>query len=159
MLAEFDVVVDATGYETYSRFLSRLSRESGWLGQGDRTLLHVWIEGRGAVVRGLLQDDRSDACYDCLWNYASTTEPSARYPAYSEQAWNEHSDDGYATMTPFAVSAPLAAAALGVDLLTSRGRQPATSKFVSRAVQARGVNPSVSKTLARATKCPGCSGA
>ena len=157
MLAEFDVVIDATGYETYSRFLSRLCRSSGWLGRAGHTLLQVWIEGRGAVVRGLLQDDLRDACYDCLWNYAATVEPVPRYPAYSEASWNIHGDDGYATMTPFAVSAPLAAAALSVDLLTSRGRQPAAPKFVSRAVDASGVNRAVSKTLARATKCPGCS--
>jgi molybdopterin/thiamine biosynthesis adenylyltransferase len=156
MLADFDIVIEATGYETYSRFLSRLCRSSGWLGQVGHTLLQVWIEGRGAVVRGLLQDALRDACYDCLWNYAATTEPAARYAAYSEASWNIHGDDGYATMTPFAVSAPLAAAALSVDLLATRGREPAAPKFVSRTVEAPGVNRPVSKTLSRATKCPGC---
>lgn len=156
-LANFDIVIDATGYETYSRFLSRLCRSSRWLDHKDHALLQVWIEGRGAVVRGLLQDQMRDACYDCLWNYAATVEPVPRYPAYSDTSWNVHGDDGYATMTPFAVSAPLAAAALSIDLLTSRGSNLAAPKFVSRVVDAPGVNRAISKTLARATKCPGCS--
>jgi molybdopterin/thiamine biosynthesis adenylyltransferase len=154
-LASYDVVIDATGYETYSRWLSRRCRESGWLAEGrGRALLQIWIEGRGAVVRGLLQERLSDACYECLWNHASAIEPKPRHPAYSDHNWNAHSDDGYATMTPFAVSAPLAATALAVDLLTSRG--DAQPKFISRAVEASGVNRGVAKTLQRTSKCPGC---
>lgn len=155
MLAKFDLVLDATGYETYSRFLSRLCRSCGWLTRPGNTLLQIWIEGRGAVVRGLLQDDERDACYDCLWNYTSTVEPSRRHPAYSDQTWNTHGDDGYATMTPFAVSAPLAATALAIDMLTSGTSKP-RAKFVSRAVEARGVNRGITKSLVRASKCPGC---
>jgi molybdopterin/thiamine biosynthesis adenylyltransferase len=153
-LHDYDVVIDATGYETYSRFLSKLCRSSGWLNAG-KAMLHVWIEGRGAVVRGLIQRRPADACYDCLWNYATTTEPRPRFPAYSDSAWTQHSGDGYATMTPFAISAPMAAAALGIDLLRTRTDLRSPS-FVSRPVAAAGVHAGISKSPDRISKCPGC---
>lgn len=156
-LERYDVIIDATGYETFGRHISKVVRGIGWL-QPPHFLLHVWLEGRGGVVRSLAQDKASCACYDCLWNYTPGTEPRSRHPAYSDSLWNVHGDDGYATMTPFSVSAPMAAAALATDALMAWRSGNASPRFRSRSSEGNGINPSVAKDLQNIKGCPGCGG-
>lgn len=155
-LERYDVIIDATGYETFGRYISKTVRAAGWL-KPPHFLLHVWLEGRGGVVRCLAQDEASCACYDCMWNYTAGIEPRPRHPAYSDAKWNAHGDDGYATMTPFTVSAPMAAAALATDALMSWRAGNAAPRFRSRSSEGEGIHPSVAKNLSRAKICPGCS--
>lgn len=155
-LDEFDVIVDAGGYESLSRHLSKLVRQAKWF-RSSRALLSVWIEGQGGVTRCLLQDSARAACYDCMLNFNSTTEPIQRNPAYSDSRWTEMSDDGYATMTPYAVSAPQSAAALAIDTLLDWRAGKASPRFRSRSAEGPGIKPSFAKDLERGTACPGCS--
>lgn len=156
-LEEFELIIDACGYESLSRHMSKLLRYTGWFKKG-RALLNSWIEGQGGVTRCLLQDSASAACFDCLWNYGPNIEPFPRDAAYTEAHWNEHTDDGYATMTSFSVSAPQAAAALAIDaILAWRSGEP-SPRFRSRSAEGKGIKPSISKDVARAKACPGCSG-
>ncbi|MCY1166508.1 MAG: ThiF family adenylyltransferase [Pseudomonadota bacterium] len=156
-LAAYDLIIDATGYETFGRHISKLVRAANWL-KPSRLLLHVWLEGRGGVVRCLSQDKPSCACYSCMMIYAPSIEPRHRFPAYSDAAWNIHGDDGYATMTPFAVSAPMAAAALATDAVLSWRAGTCSPRFRSRSSEGDGINPSVAKDLVATKGCPGCNG-
>lgn len=156
-LEHYDVIVDATGYETFGRHISKVVRATEWL-KPPHFLLHVWLEGRGGVVRCLAQDKATCACYDCLWNYTPGTEPRPRHPAYRDPLWNVHGDDGYATMTPFSVSAPMAAAALATDALMAWRSGDASPRFRSRSSEGSGINPSMMKDLQNIKGCPGCSG-
>ncbi len=155
-LFQYDLIIDATGYETFGRHVSRIVRDLKWL-DPSRLLLHIWLEGRGGVVRCLSQDKPSCACYSCMTNYGPNIEPSARHSAYSDAAWNAHGDDGYATMTPFAVSAPMAAAALATDALLAWRAGNCSPRFRSRSSEGVGINPSMAKDLTKAKGCPGCS--
>jgi len=155
-LQEFDLIIDAGGYETLSRHMSKLVRQTKWFQPG-RALLSVWIEGQGGVTRCLLQDSARAACFDCLYNYGPTTSPEQRNPAYSDPRWIKMSDDGYATMTPYAVSAPQAATALAVDALLDWRAGIASPRFRSRSAEGDGIKPSFGKDVERAKACPGCS--
>ncbi len=155
-LDEFDVIVDAGGYESLSRHLSKLTRQSSWFRRG-RALLSVWIEGQGGVTRCLLQDNAHAACYDCMWNYNSTTAPSQRHKAYTDPRWTEMRGDGYATMTPYAVSAPQTAAALAIDALLDWRAESPSPRFRSRSAEGSGITASFAKDLERGKACPGCS--
>ncbi len=155
-LFRYDVIIDATGYETFGRHVSRIARDIKWL-DPSRLLLHTWLEGRGGVVRCLSQDKPSCACYSCMTNYGPNIEPAARHYAYSDAAWNVHGDDGYATMTPFAVSAPMSAAALATDALLAWRAGNCSPRFRSRSSEGVGINPSMAKDLTKAKGCPGCS--
>lgn len=154
-LSEFDVIIDAGGYESLSRHLSKLTRENTWFGR-DRALLSIWIEGQGGVTRCLLQDSARAACYDCMWNYSSNTTPTQRYKAYTDQNWTEMGSDGYATMTPYAVSAPQTAAALAIDALLDWRAGSPSPRFRSRSSEGRGIKASFAKDLDRGNACPGC---
>lgn len=154
-LDEFDVIVDAGGYEALSRHLSKLTRQNSWFRRG-RALLSVWIEGQGGVTRCLLQDSAHSACYDCMWNYNSTAVPSQKHKAYTDPRWTEMRGDGYATMTPYAVSAPQTAAALAIDALLDWRAESPSPRFRSRSAEGSGIKASFSKDLERGKACPGC---
>jgi len=153
---EFDIIIDAGGYESLSRHLSRLLRKKNWFRRG-RALLSVWVEGQGGVTRCLLQDSARAACYDCLWSYDSSTVPTQRKAAYSDPRWTEMASDGYATMTPFSVSSPQAATALALDSLLDWLSGNPSPRFRSRSAEGVGIKSSFSMDVKRAVTCPGCS--
>lgn len=155
-LSEFDLIINATGYEPIGRRLSKQVRQEGWL-KGKNALLHVWIEGRGGVVRTLLEDSSKAACFDCMWSYSPNQEPRLRYEPYSTPDWYVRSSDGYATMTPFSVSASHSATALAIDSTLSWLAGRPQPRFRSRSVEDKGVKPNTSCDLTRNSKCPLCS--
>tara|TARA_R110001599_G_scaffold159052_2_gene346338 strand:- start:146009 stop:147748 length:1740 start_codon:yes stop_codon:yes gene_type:complete len=152
----FHLIINATGYEPIGRRLSRALRSEEWY-DSNRALLHVWIEGRGGVSRALLEDSKKCACFDCMWAYSVNQEPKSRYPAYQLDEWYERANDGYATMTPFSVSASLASTALAIDsILSWRSKKP-SPRFRSRSAEGVGIKASFSNDLQRNEKCPTCS--
>ncbi|WP_315983003.1 ThiF family adenylyltransferase [Aliamphritea spongicola] len=85
LLKHYDVVIDATGEETFScllaSYLSDLRRDDQKL----PIVLHTWIDAGGYAVRSLL-DDGSGACYRCLKiqkNGADTGALVERYPLFN----------------------------------------------------------------------------
>lgn len=153
---QFDLIINATGYEPIGRRLSKLLRQRDWF-SGTNCLLHTWIEGRGGVTRSLLEDGPKVACFDCMWTYSGHLEPKPRYEPYGTPDWYARAGDGYATMTPFSVSASHAATALAIDaILAWRGGRP-TPRFRSRSAEGRDIRPNVSVDLAPSKNCPLCS--
>lgn len=154
----YDLVVDASGYEVFSRYASYLARQGKlhWLEKDGKALLNVWIAGQGGVVRTLLQDSPKAACFDCLFNFNETTEAILRHPPYTDSKWESHGSDGYATMTPFSVSAPLAASALAVDTVLAWRNGKPSPRLRSRRVEGEGIAAPVSKDIERVAKCPTC---
>jgi hypothetical protein len=53
-LGEFDLIINASGYESFGRHISKLVRQLNWFSQ-PRALLHIWVEGRGGVTRSHLK--------------------------------------------------------------------------------------------------------
>ncbi|MDQ9172054.1 ThiF family adenylyltransferase [Oxalobacteraceae bacterium R-40] len=155
-IRDFDVIINASGYESFGRYITGLLRKENWFSKS-RALLHSWVEGRGGVTRSLLEDSTKSACFDCMWEYPINQEPRLRHPAYSDHSHNAHATDGYATMTPFVVSASMAASSLAVDaLLAWRAGNP-SPRFRSRSVEGEGIKASLAMDLKRHIHCPSCS--
>lgn len=155
-IQEFDVIINASGYESFGRHISGLLRKNTWYSKR-RALLHSWIEGRGGATRALLEDSVKSACFDCMWEYPINQEPRLRHPAYSDNVHNAHATDGYATMTPFAVSASLAATSLAVDMLLAWRASKPSPRFRSRSVEGEGIKGSLALDLKPHSHCPSCS--
>lgn len=64
-ISHYDLVINATGEETFSTLLSHGLHISRKQGKKVPPLLHTWIDAGGRAIRGLI-DDGSGACYRCL---------------------------------------------------------------------------------------------
>jgi len=87
-LGNVDVVIDASGDETFSVVLS--STLHGMRRDRKRVppVIHAWVDGGGAAVR-LLIDDGTGACYRCLKKQklgASPGELEERFPLFNSTA-------------------------------------------------------------------------
>lgn len=152
----FDLINNVTGYEPIGRYISKQLRTKNWYNT-QRALLHVWIEGRGGVSRTLLEDSTKCACFDCMWTYSVNRVPQIRHAAYRTDDWNERTNDGYATMTPFAVSASLMSSALAIDSIFAwRSKEP-SPRIRSRSAEGEGIKTNFSNDLRQNDKCPTCS--
>lgn len=56
-LASLDLIIDATGEESFGHWLAKAARSP---------ILHVWIDGAGVSVRTLLKQQDGQGCYRCL---------------------------------------------------------------------------------------------
>lgn len=153
---DFHLIINATGFEPTGRRLSKILRAGKWHATG-KALLHTWVEGRGGVTRALLEDSSKSACFDCMWTYSVNEEPKARHRSYSTPEWDERVSDGYATMTPFAVSASLSSTALAIDAILAWRSDMASPRFRSRSAEGDGIKSSFSNDLLKNMNCPTCS--
>lgn len=145
-----DLVINATGEEALSEMLNaaRLVLSS------DRrpSLLHVWIKGNGECVQTLWVDVPKYACFRCLRQVdAARTE---RFPVLN--APKETRVRGCLAYTPYAVSAPLAAAALATDAVISWLHGDPSPRFRTRWIEAADIQHIKSKNLDPLAGCPAC---
>lgn len=85
-LTKYDLVIDATGDETFSTLLS-LSYHKSLKNISDKpTLIHSWLDANGHALRAII-DDRTGACYRCLKEPvigSATGELKQRYPLFKK---------------------------------------------------------------------------
>lgn len=104
-LADYDLLIDATGEEAIGHWLSA---KYGKL----MPMLHAWIEGAGVAVRTLMRKKEGECCYRCLsghtqhGNYLSVQGGFA--PVFSG-----HGCEGL--FVPFPASVSVQAASLAID--------------------------------------------
>lgn len=103
-----DLVIDSTGEEPLSSVLAEKMRERLSNNQVVPPLLHGWVKGNGEAVQALWSE-RYSACFDCLkvWENGTVTD---RWPVLKTAP--EGRMIGCSYVTPYAVSAPMMAAAL-----------------------------------------------
>ncbi|MCD4484653.1 ThiF family adenylyltransferase [Chromobacterium vaccinii] len=103
-----DLVIDGTGEEPLSSILAEKMWERLSNGEVTPPLLHGWVKGNGEAVQALWSE-RYGACFDCLkiWGDGTITE---RWPVLKTAP--EGRIIGCSYVTPYAVSAPMMAAAL-----------------------------------------------
>lgn len=147
---EGELVIDATGEEAFSEALNyqRL------LLPRDRRApaLHVWVAGNGECVQGLWVDEPKYACFRCLrQNDPGRTkrlDPLLQMPATRVV--------GCQAFTPYAVSAPMSAAALAVDMIISWLQGNPAPRFRTRSVEDANVRRLKNQDLAALSGCPAC---
>lgn len=146
-----DLVIDATGEEAFSEALNH------WcLQQPEATrvpVLYVWILGNGGGTQCLWMDAAGFACYRCLRQNDPARTPRFDLP---RQPADSHGLGCHAS-TPYAVSAPLAAASLATDAIIAWLRGDPSPRFRTRATEGTRIRNIKSQNLDRLMGCPACS--
>lgn len=146
-----DLIIDATGEEAFSEALNH------WRLQQPAALrapvLHVWILGTGEGTQALWVDTAKFACYRCLRRNDAARTPRFDLPPPPADIRGL----GCRAFTPYAVSAPLAAASLGIDAIISWLHGDPSPRFRTRAKEGTRIRNIKSQNLAPLLGCPACS--
>lgn len=146
-----DLLIDATGKESVSEMLNdyRLSAK--------RTVppfLYVAVRGNGEAVQALWTDDRKHACFRCM-----RMPPGPRHLHDRFKLLNSVPVEGFKgcqAFTPYAVSAPISAAALAIDMIADWLKGNVSPRFRTRATERADVNQVKSKDVEPIKGCPAC---
>lgn len=107
-----DLVIDAGGEESLSELLNARRIES----ETSKPLLHAWIIGNGDGVQVLWTQGRKHACYRCCLRLPRADGArEERYPTLKGEP--QRRMIGCKAFTPYAVGAPMAAAALVMEMV------------------------------------------
>ncbi|CAM2785404.1 ThiF family adenylyltransferase [Pseudomonas fluorescens] len=145
-----ELIIDATGEEAVSELLNglRLQRKS------HIPILHVWIRGNGEAVQALWTDDKGGGCYRCLLVPSANAHRQERYRVLKNPSVRR--TDGCRAYTPYAVSAPLHAAALATEMVCDWLQGSPTPCFRTRATANADVFSLKNKNLSKIKGCPAC---
>jgi hypothetical protein len=154
MPSHWDIIIDATGSQTFSAKLAYWHRQMLNTTTTPRPpiLVHGWIDGYGAVSR-VLRDSGKGACYYCLSDFMKTE----RFPVFNENnkpnnshVYRKQCGDSY---LPFTSEASMAAAGLiqRVVLAGVEGPSFIQQSFSSTVINTKPKTPDSSKS------CPICS--
>lgn len=149
-----DLVIDATGEEAVSEMINamRLDRAT------EAPVLHVRIRGNGECVQTFWAQGRDLGCFRCLLNADHKKYREERYPVLKDQP--KRKQMGCAGFTPYAVSAPMAAAALCLEVVVDwlqTGR--ASPRFRTSAAANANVYAVKNQDVRRLPACPACGSA
>lgn len=101
-----DIVIDATGEEALGHWMAHHFGASV-------PQLHVWIDGAGIAVRGLLRATKDAGCFRCLAEH----ERIGRYRAINEDMPIVHAGQGCEGLyVPFGAHVSVQAASLGAEM-------------------------------------------
>ena len=150
-LFDADLVIDATGEEIVSELINAMRLDRGT----DTPVLHVRIRGNGECVQTFWAQGRQLGCFRCLLQADHKNYRQERFPVLKEQP--KRKQLGCSGFTPYAVSAPMSAAALCmeavVDWLQS-GR--ASPRFRTSATANANVYGVKNQDVSRLAACPAC---
>lgn len=145
-----DLVIDATGEEAVSEYLNGLRLDRGI----KKPVLHIWIKGNGDCVQALWADDSGGGCYRCL----KSTDPQYyrldRFPVLNNAP--ERRFRGCQSYTPYAVAAPMQAAALASDMVAAWMQGDSSPKFRTRSVENADVRKVKNQNISQLKGCPAC---
>ncbi|MFO6419235.1 ThiF family adenylyltransferase [Hylemonella sp. W303a] len=145
-----ELIIDATGEETVSEYLNgiRLQRKA------KTPILHVWIRGNGEAVQALWADAEGGACYRCLLVPDAKTHRKERFPLLKTEPLRR--TDGCRAYTPYAVSAPMHAAALATDMVCAWLQGNPSPRFRTRSQENADVLRVKNQNPPRMMGCAAC---
>jgi molybdopterin/thiamine biosynthesis adenylyltransferase len=146
-----DLVIDATGKEPVAEMLNayRLA-----VGRAVAPFLYLCIRGNGEAVQGLWTDTRKYGCFRCL-----RMPPGPRYLEDRYKLLNQPPNQGFKgcqAFTPYAVSAPMSAAALATDMIVDWLEGDVSPRFRTRTIEVADVNRVKSQDIEPIDGCPAC---
>lgn len=146
-----DLIIDATGDESVSELLnaSHLNRH-----KSITPILYLWIRGNGDAVQALWVDNSGGACYRCLLVPDPYTHRKERLPLLKTEPTRR--TDGCRAFTPYAVSAPMHAAALATDMVCDWLQGNPSPRFRTRSHENADVFKVKNQNLSRIAGCPAC---
>lgn len=143
-----DLVIDATGEEAVSLSLNhwRLALPE----TGRPPLLHVWIYGNGECTQALWVDSSKHACFRCLRRLDRTPRFDLQLSLPARRV------AGCQAFTPYAVSAPMAAAALATDLTIAWLQGDPKPRFRTRMLEGVSARTLKNQDVDPLAGCPAC---
>lgn len=145
------LVVDATGEEAVSEAINANRRNESRPKGG--SVLHTWIVGNGECAQALWVDHKKYACFRCM----RQNDP-ARTPRFSVI---DHDPEtrivGCSAYTPYAVSAPMSASALAIDMIIDWLRGDVSPRFRTRPIEGADARKIKNQNVTPLEGCPGCS--
>lgn len=152
-LANFDIVIDATGEEALSIAINDYAVNNR---PAFPPVLHVWLVGNGSAAQTILCDGEVYACYKCQ-KPVLAKEPRHRVlrsdvPIDLRQA----AACGDGLYVPFPVSRSVSAAALALEAVLAWNQGKPGSRFRTRIYDPSQVFQVKDTTLAPSDSCPAC---
>lgn len=145
-----DLIVDATGEEAVSEYINGLRLQ----GNHSVPVLHVWVSGNGEAVQALWADKAGDACYRCLVLPDQHTHRLERIKLRKVDP--DRRMDGCRAFTPYAVSAPMHAAALATDMICDWLQGDPSPRFRTRPRENVDLFKVRNQNLPKIKGCPAC---
>ena len=150
-LASFDLIIDATGEEAVSEMLNgyRIQVEK------DVPILHIRVRGNGESVQTFWAQGKRYGCFRCLLN------PSGK--EYRQEKYKLLKNDpvfkqvGCSAFTPYAINAPISAAALALEVVVDwlKIKDP-SPRFRTRSCSSANVYEVKDQNVKRQPGCPAC---
>jgi hypothetical protein len=149
-----ELLIDATGEEALSEAINARHQQ---MPVGTAPVLYARIFGNGEAVQTLWVDGPGQgACYRCLRGNDAQNPRAERFPLSNGprqlQVWR-----GCNAVTPYAVSAPMHAAALATDAICDWLQAKASPHFRTLARPGADVMKIKSQDVSRLPNCPVCS--
>lgn len=149
-LLDSDLVVEATGEEAFSEYVN-----ARWLKAGrPGAILYVWIKGNGECVQSLWTDSAEYGCFHCLRLNDPGHHRKERYPLLKREP--RRKTLGCHAFTPYAVSAPLSAVALGIDAINEWLRGDPSPRYRTRCRESVDVHAVEDANITPLPDCQGC---
>lgn len=145
-----DLIIDATGEESVSELINGMRLERAL----SLPVLHVWIRGNGEAVQALWVDSDAHACYRCLVVPDLKVHRRERIALLKTDP--QRRMDGCRSYTPYAVSAPMHAAALATDMICDWLQGDPAPRFRTRARENADVFRAKNQNLTRMKGCAAC---
>ena len=149
-LFDADLVIDATGEESVSEFLNYRRIQTA----PRVPLLHTWIRGNGEAVQALWADSNGGGCYRCLLVPDKTEHRKQRFRVLKTDPIRR--TEGCRAYTPYAVSAPMHAAALATDIVCAWLQGDPTPRFRTRRLETADVFITKNQNPSKMAGCPAC---
>lgn len=152
-----DLIIDATGIENASEFLSRKAlgeRQTGRTGN----LLHIWLYGNGIAAQSFLNVGQGFACYSCLQPDPNQLRIGDPRKDVKKEPDIQHGSCGDGIFIPFLVSAPVVAAALALDATIDFFSGTPGSRFRSRVLNEAEAKYLNDRSPEQNNQCRVCSG-
>ena len=146
-----ELIIDATGEESVSECLNGLNLAR----LVRRPILYVWIRGNGEAVQALWSEKAALACYRCLILPDAKLHRKERLPLLKTET--QRRTIGCRAFTPYAVSAPMQAAALATDMVCAWLQGDPSPCFRTRSVETANVFVLKNQDLLKLKECPACS--
>jgi len=152
-LFKADLVIDATGEEALSEAINDRQRRAAG---SACPVLYVRIFGQGEAVQSLWVDPvGKGGCFRCLRTNDPQSQRAERFPI-SDHVGPRSVMKGCRAITPYAVSAPMHAAALAADAIADWLSGKVSPTFRTLARPGANLRKVKDQNLTRLPKCPAC---
>ncbi len=144
-----DLIIEATGEEALSILVNAEHAQRRRI-----PVLYAWVKGNGECVQALWVDSSKHGCFQCLRHGSGAQYRRERFPVLDNAPRSRFR--GCSAFTPYAVSAPMSAAALALDMVGDWLRDSVSPRFRTRYLESSEARRVKNQDISPAKLCPAC---